>query len=85
MALMCCFASGLSAQQSDNTTGVVVASGFSITPPLSELFAANPVDPSNLYGEQESKDRQHRIPTEFVFGPENGPQYANEPSSIQEP
>ena len=84
MALLCCLAGSLSAQESDNTTGVVVASDFSITRPLRDIFAENPVDESNLYGEQESKDRQHRIPTEFVFGPEDGPEYANEPSSIQD-
>jgi hypothetical protein len=84
MVLLCCFAASAGAQQNDNGTGVVVASGFSITRPLREIFAENPVDESNLYHDEESEDRQRRIPTEFVFGPEDGPQYANEPQTIQD-
>lgn len=72
------------AQLPNQETGVIVASGFHVTRPLTEIFAENPVDESKIRKEEEeSKDREHRPKPEYQFGPEDGAQYANDPASMQ--
>jgi hypothetical protein len=73
---------GLMAQTGHQESGVIVASGFHITRPLSEIFAENPVDEA-IYIKKESEDRKHRKATKFKFGPEDGAQYGNDPASMQ--
>jgi hypothetical protein len=52
---------------------------------MRDIFAANPLDETNLYDEGEvSADKQHRVPTQFEFSPADGPQYGNDPKTIQE-
>ncbi|MBL0046031.1 MAG: hypothetical protein IPP33_17045 [Flavobacteriales bacterium] len=53
--VLCCSLGSVSAQQSDNETGVIVASGFHITRPLSEIFTENPVDENKVYEKKESR------------------------------
>jgi len=69
--------------QENNTTGVIVASQFGVTRPLSEIFRENPVDENKVYSEKESKDRQHRVAAEFPLTVANGPEYGNDPKTIQ--
>jgi hypothetical protein len=70
------------AQSEQQESGVIIASGFHITRPLSEIFAENPVDESKFV-KKESSDRQHREPTKFEFTPADGAQYDNDPSTMQ--
>ncbi|MFM9985607.1 MAG: hypothetical protein ACKVOK_10275, partial [Flavobacteriales bacterium] len=76
--LVFCAYTGLYAQD-DQTSEAIVASEFHVTRPLSEIFAENPVDETNLYEEgTESSDRQHRVPTQFEFTAEDGAEYGND-------
>jgi hypothetical protein len=70
------------AQTEQQESGVIVASGFHITRPLSEIFAENPVE-EPVYSEKESEDRKNREATKFKFGPKDGPQYGNDASIMQ--
>lgn len=70
------------AQLDRQETGVIVASEFHVTRPLSEIFAENPVDEEVMI-QRESEDREHRKAAKFKFGPEDGPQYGNDPSILQ--
>ena len=70
------------AQTEHQESGVIVASGFHVTRPLSEIFAENPVD-ETIYLKKESEDREHRKATKFKFGPEDGPQFGNDASIMQ--
>lgn len=80
LALLC--AGAMFAQSEHQESGVIVATGFHITKPLSEIFAENPVDESKFV-KKESSDRKHREATKFEFSPEDGAQYDNDPSTIQ--
>ncbi len=81
--LVFCAFTGLYAQD-DQTSEAIVASEFHVTRPLSEIFAENPVDESNLYEEgTESSDRQHRVPTQFEFTAEDGAEYGNDEKYTQ--
>lgn len=64
--------------------GVITASEFHLTRPLREIFAENPVDESMPHVKGESPDKTHRIPQSFPFTVKDGPQYGNEPGSIQQ-
>jgi hypothetical protein len=79
--LFICSFGALKAQ--NNTTGVVNSSEFHVTRPLSEIAAEHPVDESKIYLEKESRDRENREAAKFPFTVNDGPQYGNEPSSIQ--
>ncbi len=87
-ASLCLVSNLFFAQQvADNSIqGVIVASQFGITRPLSEIFAENPVDeskmgkPKKLY---ESKDRLNRKAQTFEFSQEDGPEYGNDEKSMQ--
>lgn len=74
--------SAMFAQTEHQESGVVVASGFHITRPLSEIFAENPVDESKIV-KKESSDKKHREATKFEFTAEDGAQYDNDPSTMQ--
>ena len=67
----------------NNTTGIITASEFHVTKPLSELVKEFPVDESKLYPEKESNDRQHRVAAEFPFSIKDGSQYGNDESTMQ--
>ncbi|MBP6389391.1 MAG: T9SS type A sorting domain-containing protein [Flavobacteriales bacterium] len=84
LLLFCCAIGGANAQQTDGGSGVIVASGFHITRPLSEIFAENPVDEDQVYERGESEDRKHREPQQFPFTVADGPEYGNDPSTIQD-
>ena len=68
----------------DNTGGVITASEFHVTRPLSEIFAENPVNENKIYTEKESRDREHRIQPKYDFTAEDGVQYGNDVKSIQD-
>jgi hypothetical protein len=74
----------LFAQETFTTGGSIMASEFHVTKPLREIFAENPVDENMVYSKKESTDRQHREAAKFVFGPENGSAYANDPATMQQ-
>jgi PKD repeat protein len=67
----------------DDKVVVIPCTEFHITKPLSELVKENPVDENKVYEEEESEDREHRKPQKFVFSEKDGPQYGNDPSSMQ--
>ncbi len=67
----------------DNTTGVIKASEFGISRPLTEIAREFPVDDNKIYIKGESKDRGHRRAQEFPLTVEDGPQYGNDPSVLQ--
>lgn len=70
--------------QENQQTGVIRATEFHVTRPLREIFAENPVDESVPHVKGESPDKKHRVPQSFPFTVEDGPQYGNEPSGIQQ-
>ncbi len=71
--------------QTDQSSEVITATSFSVTQPIRDIFAANPVDETNLYDEGEvSSDKQHRVPTQFEFSAADGAQYGNDPKTMQE-
>ncbi len=72
------------AQQNGGESGVIVATGFSITRPLSEIFAEHPVDENKLYEKHESEDRMNRQPQKFRRTVADGAAYGNDPASIQD-
>lgn len=76
---ICSFA----AQSQNDETGVIVASEFHITRPLTEIFRDNPVDENRNFGGIESSDRQHRIPANFPFTVADGPAYGNDERTLQ--
>ena len=82
--MLFCICMQVSAQEANNTTGVVIASEFHITKPLSEIFAENPVDENLIYSEKESKDRKHREPAKFPFTVKDGLQFGNDPNTVQD-
>jgi hypothetical protein len=70
-------------QRSDkNSSGVVVASQFAISKPLTEL---PPVDESKMvFEEEESEDRKNRKAQKFKFSPEkDGEAYGNDKATLQ--
>jgi hypothetical protein len=73
----------MSAQDLSTETGVIVASEFHVTKPLTEIFATSPVDESKDFGGKESGDRKHREVPKFIDGQGN-PAYGNDPGSIQD-
>jgi hypothetical protein len=80
-----CAISNLFAQGSaDNSVEVIPCSEFHITKPLRELAEIYKVDESELEDEfEESKDRLHRQPQTFKFTAADGPEFGNDPASIQ--
>ncbi len=81
--LICCSFGSASAQQ-NNETGVILPTGFSITRPLRDIFAENPVDENKVYDQHESEDRMNRDPQKFPFTVADGPQYGNDARTIQD-
>jgi len=80
--LLCLSFVGFS-QSGKNKQGVIIATEFHITRPLSEIFAEHPVDESIEHKEGESEDREHRTPQRFPLAKEGDPIYGNDPSVIQ--
>lgn len=61
---------------------VIPCSGFSVTKPLTEIFAN--FDPSTIhYKNEESEDKEHRNPMKYKFHPKDGYQYDNDSSIVQ--
>ncbi len=62
---------------------VVTASKFAVTRPLNTMFTQNQIDKMDFEGAKEMPDREHRIPQKFLFSTADGPQYGNDPMTIQ--
>jgi hypothetical protein len=75
---------GMFAQKKKNTdqTIVVKCSEFHVTRPLTEIFGNNPVDES-LLKKGESEDREHREAQKFKKSVKDGPEYGNDPKTVQ--
>ncbi len=73
--------SGFISKNTSAQSNVITCSEFHKTKPLREIVAEHPVDMSVL--PRESEDREHRIAQKYEFTAEDGPQYGNEPSSMQ--
>jgi PKD repeat protein len=75
----------LFAQQTkeDDKVVVIPCTEFHITRPLSELVKENPVDENKLYEKHESEDRENRKPQKFRKSVKDGPEYGNDPSTLQ--
>lgn len=68
----------------DDSQGVFIpCESFNITLPLSELAKMYPVDEKAPHPKGESKDRKHRKPHTFEKTVADGPEYGNDPSTIQ--
>ncbi|MBL8010113.1 MAG: T9SS type A sorting domain-containing protein [Flavobacteriales bacterium] len=84
LALVLCAASfSAFAQEASQESGAIVASGFHITRPLSEIFSENPVPEDFSPVRGESKDRLHREPPRYEFTGDDGPPYANDEATLQ--
>ena len=66
-----------------NTGGVIIASEFHITRPLTEIAKEFPVDENKIHKKKESGDRKHRIPQKFPFSVEDGAEFGNDPGILQ--
>lgn len=73
---------GISAIKTNAQNNVIYCSEFHVTRPLSEIVKDHPVDYSKL-PPKESGDREHRKAQKFLFSPADGPQYGNDPSTMQ--
>ncbi len=67
----------------DPKNGVIVATQFAITRPISEIFAENPVDETQRIGEKISSDRKLRPAQQFPLAETGSPKYGND-ESIQQ-
>ena len=84
LAIVFCAASfSAFAQEASQESGAIVATGFHITRPLSEIFSENPVPQDFSPVRGESKDRLHREPPKYEFTGEDGPPYANDEAALQ--
>lgn len=84
LAIVFCAASfSAFAQEASQESGAIVATGFHITRPLSEIFSENPVPQDFSPVRGESKDRLHREPPKYEFTGEDGPPYANDEATLQ--
>ncbi|HLG36420.1 MAG TPA: T9SS type A sorting domain-containing protein [Bacteroidia bacterium] len=77
-----CIAISLPAQTPEPTSEVTVipCSHFGISRPLSELFVTSPAKETEIF---ESRDRENRKPQTFMFTAEDGPEYGNDPATMQ--
>lgn len=75
----------LSAQTAnDDKVEVLYPTSFQITRPLSEIAELFPYEDNISTSEMtESKDREHRQPQIFKYSVKDGPEYGNDPASIQ--
>jgi hypothetical protein len=71
------------AQKNESETDVIVASGFQITRPLAELAAEQESLQMDNIQKQESSDKENRKPQKFKLTAEDGPEFGNDPNSIQ--
>jgi hypothetical protein len=79
-----CFTTATNAQnQSDNKNGVIVCTEFHTTTPLREIFENHPVNENRIYEKHESEDRENRVAQHFQYSVSDGPQYGNQPATIQ--
>lgn len=79
---------GIFAQGMNEISGFIVAEDFNITRPLREIVADHPIDPDTIQKKkkkkpEESLDRLHRIPQKFPKTVNDGPEYGNDPKSLQ--
>jgi hypothetical protein len=74
----------LSAQKSKDLgkTFSIPCTEFHITKPLTELFSNQPIDVSKIKRE-ESEDRDERKPQKFKKSVKDGPEYGNDPKTMQ--
>jgi hypothetical protein len=73
----------LSAQQVQDKSDVTVitCSHFGISRPLRDLFEPEQSVPGNVV--KEIQDRENRVPQTFLHSAAEGPEYSNDPSTIQ--
>jgi hypothetical protein len=64
-------------------TTVITASKFQITKPLNTMFTKKEIDNMDFESVKEMPDREHRLPQKFLFTVADGPQYGNDPSTVQ--
>ncbi len=83
LALLCGSLASANAQLAQSESGAIVASGFHITRPLSEIFRENPVPDDFSPVRGESEDRLHREPPKYEFTGEDGPAYGNDENTLQ--
>ncbi|MDF2438735.1 MAG: hypothetical protein K0Q95_3111 [Bacteroidota bacterium] len=75
-------ASIMNAQNTSNSgSEVLYPIDFHISPPLTDMPDFEETD--NLYEKEEAKDREHRPKPHFDFTEKDGPEYGNDPASIQ--
>ena len=65
---------------SDNKVKVIYPSDFQISKPVRELFETNDVEEKSDFV---SRDRENRTPQVFKYTAKDGPEYGNDPSTIQ--
>jgi hypothetical protein len=68
----------------DDETVVIQCTEFHVTRPLTEIVKDYPVDFDKLHKEEESEDREHRKPQRFKKTVKDGPEYGNDPASLQQ-
>ena len=79
------FSNSFAQKSLDDSQGVFIpCESFSITLPLTELAAMYPVDEKTPHPKGESKDRKMRKPHTFLKTVADGPEYGNDPSTIQD-
>lgn len=88
LLISCAFALSTTFAQktlNDNQGVFIPCSDFHITRPLSEIAAENPVDENAPHPKaKESADRKMRKPHNFLKTVADGPEYGNDPKSIQD-
>jgi len=74
---------GINAYSQSNSSTVLTCTDFHITKPLSEIAKEKPYVYKDEEHKKESEDREHRIAQKFVFSPEDGTEYGDDPSVRQ--
>ena len=67
--------------QENNDVTVITCSHFGISRPLRDFFEKEHSVPENVV--REMPDREHRVAQTFLYTAADGPEYGNDPSSIQ--
>jgi hypothetical protein len=75
------FAQDASVAKDDGSVTMVPCTYFGISKPLSNFF--EPADAAESNEPWFSSDREHRVAQEFQYSVADGPQYGNDPTSIQ--
>lgn len=79
-AFPCLFAQSM---EDNAQVEVITPASFHISKPLSTLFETTDTEEEEIENRAESLDRLHRIPQKFLYQAEDGPEYGNDPATIQ--